>query len=331
MDYLREKVVEQARSWLGRNEKDKSFREIINVYNNNVSKTPRKIKMDYKWPWCACFWSAVAFNLGYESVMPVEMSCSELISQAKKSGIWVENDGYVPLPGDAVLYDWNDDGKGDCVGPPDHVGIVEYVNAKAGYFVVIEGNYDDSVKRRTVLINGLHVRGFITPKYTYKKYSIEIQNGGKTVDTVAHEVISGIWGNGDIRVNSLKEYGYDPKEIQKRVNEILNGDAIKSTTSKQNDNRPTEQKITASATAKKFAKSVSGTYVTTADLYLRHDSGTNKKAICLIPKGFKAQCYGYYNLEVKNLNTYVKWLYIQVKINGVLYTGFSCGTYLKKV
>lgn len=331
MDYFREKVVEKARSWIGKNEADGSYKEIIDVYNKNVSKTPRKLKMLYSWPWCACFWSAVAFSLGYEKIVPVEMSCAELVKISKKKGIWVEDDTYIPLPGDAILYDWSDSGKGDCVGPPDHIGIVEYVNKKSGYIVVIEGNYSNSVKRRTVSINGVHIRGFITPEYVYKKTDLTYMEKGKDVDTVAREVISGVWGNGEDRKNNLKQFGYDPKAVQDRVNEILNGSADKPSTSKPDQNRPTENKITASTKAKKFAKSVSGTYVTTSNVYLRNDSGSNKKALCLIPKNTKVSCYGYYNLEVKSKTQNIKWLYIQVVINDVLYTGFSCGTYLRKV
>lgn len=328
MDYLRDKVVEKARSWLGKNEKERTHIEIINIYNKHRDKTPRKIAMSYDWPWCACTWSAIAFSLGYEAIMPVEMSCSALIDIAKKMGIWVEDDAYVPLPGDAVLYDWGDDGKNDCVGPPDHIGVVEYVNKKTGTFIVIEGNYHDAVARRTMLLNGRYIRGFITPKYTYKTDHIEQKSGGKTVDVIAQEVIAGIWGIGQERKDQLSAYGYDPVKIQNRVNEILNGGANKGTTPKEDSIRPTEKKVTAVATAKKYAKSVVGTYTVTAmsGLYLRNDSGTNKKALCLIPMGTKVRCYGYYNL-VSNK----KWLYIQAPVSGVLYTGFASGDYLRKV
>lgn len=43
----------------------------------------------------------------------------------------------------------------------------------------------------------------------------------KTVDEVAKEVIDGKWGNGEDRVNALKDAGYDPNEVQKKVNELL--------------------------------------------------------------------------------------------------------------
>ena len=49
----------------------------------------------------------------------------------------------------------------------------------------------------------------------------EIQNGGKSVDELAKEVIAGKWGNGDDRKNRLTDAGYSYDEVQKRVNEML--------------------------------------------------------------------------------------------------------------
>ena len=43
----------------------------------------------------------------------------------------------------------------------------------------------------------------------------------KSVTAVAKEVIAGKWGNGVVRRNALMRAGYDPDEIQKRVNELL--------------------------------------------------------------------------------------------------------------
>ena len=40
--------------------------------------------MEYSWPWCACTWSALAIKLGYTDIMPIEISCPELIIAAKK-------------------------------------------------------------------------------------------------------------------------------------------------------------------------------------------------------------------------------------------------------
>lgn len=69
-------------------------------------------------------------------------------------------------------------------------------------------------------------------------------------------------------------------------------------------------------------KSLSGIYVITASaLRLRTGAGTDKKILLEMPRGEKAQCYGYYtNAEG------VKWLYIVYK--GIV--GFASGKYLKK-
>ena len=43
----------------------------------------------------------------------------------------------------------------------------------------------------------------------------------KSIDEIAKEVLDGKWGNGDERVKRLKEAGYDPEAVQKKVNELL--------------------------------------------------------------------------------------------------------------
>jgi lysozyme len=43
----------------------------------------------------------------------------------------------------------------------------------------------------------------------------------KSVDQIAREVIHGFWGNGNDRILHLKQAGYDPIQIQKRVNQLL--------------------------------------------------------------------------------------------------------------
>jgi len=160
----RSKVVKLAQSWLGKNEADGSFKEIIDIYNNFNGKLPRGAKMLYTWAWCACTWSALAIKLGYTDIMPIEISCFYLIKKAQEMGIWQENDAYVPKPGDAILYDWDDNGAGDNHGAPDHVGVVEKVVGNK--IVVIEGNCSNAVKRRELSVNGRYIRGYITPRYT---------------------------------------------------------------------------------------------------------------------------------------------------------------------
>jgi len=47
----------------------------------------------------------------------------------------------------------------------------------------------------------------------------------KSVDEVAEEVLHGVWGNGNERINRLTEAGYNYKEVQAKVNAMLSGKA----------------------------------------------------------------------------------------------------------
>lgn len=324
MKYSRQKVVDLANSWVGRKESDGSHKYIIDIYNT-MKSLPRGTKMQYTWAWCACTWSALAVYLNYLAIIPVEISCYYLVEVAKKMGVWVENDAHVPKPGDGILYDWDDSGVGDNTGSPDHVGTVTYVNKEAGYMVVTEGNYSNAVKKRTISLNGKFIRGFICPKYDNEVVSEPEKESGKTVKEVAHEVIAGEWGDGSARKKVLEEKGYNYSEVQAEVNRILNGSATQPKQEEQNQNQPVEKKVSSTCYARFKDASLAGTYKTTAKLYCRNDAGTNKKALCLIPKGTEVKCYGYYSKA-----NGVKWLYIQFKIDGIQYTGFSSINYLKK-
>ena len=67
----RKAVVDLATSWIGKNEADGSFKEIIDIYNSFAGPLPRNTKMDYSWAWCAATWSALAIKLGYTDIMPI--------------------------------------------------------------------------------------------------------------------------------------------------------------------------------------------------------------------------------------------------------------------
>lgn len=161
---MRKKAVYLFCSWVGKNEKDGSYKEIIDIYNSK-KPYPRGARMQYYYPWCACTWSAVAIKLGLTQIMPIEISCGELIKKAKEMGIWVEDDSYVAQPGDGILYDWDDDGKGDNTGWPDHIGMIVSADKRSKKFKVVEGNKNDAVDYRIISFNGKNIRGFITPKY----------------------------------------------------------------------------------------------------------------------------------------------------------------------
>lgn len=163
------KVVEQARAWLGNKEGSAGHKAIIDVYNAH-KPLARGYKVKYTDSWCATFVSAVAIKLGYTDIIPTECGCGKMIELFKKLGAWVENENRTPNPGDVIFYDWQDNGRGDNTGNPDHVGIVEKVTN--GKIIVIEGNHDgtdadriDGVERREISVNGRYIRGYGVPKY----------------------------------------------------------------------------------------------------------------------------------------------------------------------
>ena len=173
MSCTRSKIVSLAQSWVGLKESDGSHKKIIDIYNTQ-EKLPRNYRMEYDQPWCACTASALAVACNAADIIPTEVSCGNLIELAKAKGIWVENDAYVPAPGDFMLYDWQDTGKGDNTGWPDHIGIVEAVVGKD--ITIIEGNYKDAVGRRSKEVDGLYIRGYITPHYDAEQVSKPVHN-----------------------------------------------------------------------------------------------------------------------------------------------------------
>lgn len=328
----RQAVVNQARSWVGRNEKDGSFKLIVDIYNSHMPYA-RGTKMQYSWEWCACFCSAVDIALGYASVMPLEIGVGEMILLAMNAGIWQEADNYLPKPGDRIVYDWKDSGKLDNLGWPNHIGIIETVNVSSGYMTVIEGNKNSAVGVRTININGRYIRGFITPKYDDETASVP-QVVGQPVTTIAREVIAGQWGAGSQRKAQLESAGYNYQEIQNEVNRILNTPIVPvpipaapapvAPVLPIPNASNSIKKVVASCSARKLNTGYARSYITTANLYCRDDAGTNKMALCQIPKGTVVNCYGYYTPF--NGST---WLYIQFTLGNTQYTGFSSKEFLK--
>lgn len=218
--YDRTKVIEQARAWLGCNEADGTHKKIIDIYNTQ-NPLPRRYKVQYTDAWCATFVSAVAVKLGYTAIIPCECSCNYMIQGFKNLGCWVENDAYTPKPADVIFYDWQDSGSGDNVGSSDHVGYVD--SCDGVNIVVIEGNKNNAVERRTLKVNSRYIRGFGVPKYNTESTNNNANNNKKSVEEVAREVIAGLWSTGEERKTRLVNAGYDYNAVQSRVNAILSG------------------------------------------------------------------------------------------------------------
>ena len=166
---LRNKVVQTARSYLGSKEADGSHRKIIDGYNAH-KPLARGYLVKYTDAWCATFVSFVGIVCGLTDIMPTECGCGAMIELYKKKGRWQENDAYRPQPADVIMYDWDDNGVGDCTGYPEHVGIVEAVDGNT--ITVIEGNMSNRVGERALQVNGRYIRGYCLPDYASKAGSV---------------------------------------------------------------------------------------------------------------------------------------------------------------
>lgn len=226
---IREKVVNIAKEWLGCKESNGTHKKIIDIYNS-IKPLPRGYKVKYNDAWCATFVTAVGIKAGLSSIIPRECGCGKMIELYKDAGRWQESDGYTPSAGDVIFYDWQDNGKGDNTGNPDHVGIVHSV---AGNTIkVIEGNKNNAVEYRNLTVNGKYIRGYGLPDYASMATAEEPKapETTKSVAEVAKEVLAGKWGNGTTRKAKLEAAGYNYTEVQAAANALVKGGSGSSTT-----------------------------------------------------------------------------------------------------
>ena len=162
----REALVDTACGWVGVREDDGSHHFIIDLYNS-ITPLPQDYRVTYDDAWCAAFVSAAALEADMTDILPPECSCSRQIKLFQDLGRWEEDDGYLPLPGDIIYYDWDLPRSIDCTGWPEHVGIV--VGTYGPYIRVVEGNMDDGFAGyRTILRNDWCIRGYGLPDYAAK-------------------------------------------------------------------------------------------------------------------------------------------------------------------
>lgn len=177
------------RDWVGLKRSDRSHKIIIDTYNSH-KPLARGYKVTYTDAYCATTVSAAAIKAGLTDIIPTECGCGQMIELLKKLGSWQENDAYRPELGDIIFYDWQDTGRGDNKGWPDHVGIVEKVSGNV--ITVIEGNLNGAVDRRAIKVDGKYIRGYGVPDYLSKADQTEAD---KPADS-----------SGSIRIGDIVEF-----------------------------------------------------------------------------------------------------------------------------
>lgn len=180
----------------------------IGVRESPAGSNRQKYGKAYGWDgvaWCAIFVWWCFHKAGVEKLLPTKTaSCWQMMDAAKKAGLWVTS-GY--HPGDVLIYKF---------GASYHTGICESVSGNT--VTAIEGNTGinnnangGAVMRRKRSV--AFVKGAVRPKY----------DATKPFQLVAQEVVDGAWGNGDARVQRLQAAGYNPADVQKRVNALCKG------------------------------------------------------------------------------------------------------------
>ena len=157
-----------------------------------------------QYPWCAAFVSWLfRFN---QTLCPKTASCANMLEWFEKKGQIVKT----PKPGDIVFFKYSTNNR-----RTNHVGIV--VSASGKIINTIEGN--TSVKSQD---NGGCVmqrnRTSNIVAYARPKYEV-----ARDINSIALEVIDGKWGSGNDRKQRLEKAGYNYREVQDKVNEILKG------------------------------------------------------------------------------------------------------------
>lgn len=150
-------AIKVMKDWIGTDK-----RKIIDLYNSH-KPLARGYAVRYNDAWCdttisACFIKLNAVDL----IGGTECGVEKHIALFKKKGIWNEDGTITPKPGDIICYNWDDSTQPND-GVADHIGLVEAVNARE--VSVIEGNYNDAVRRRVIPIGWGYIRGYASPKY----------------------------------------------------------------------------------------------------------------------------------------------------------------------
>ena len=194
-------MINTARQYLGINEFQKQ--KLMDYYNSKIYPlidNDRKYKIQPNDNWCAMFCSVIAHKIGLtKDNFPFEVSVFYMTRNAKRMGIFTTDLNKAQV-NDLVVYDWKAD------GTLNHVGILQEIGKD--YIKVLEGNYSNTVKVRTVKMPNSEVYGYI---------KLNIGNDAD-IEQLARNVINGAYGYGEDRKKAL---GVNYEAVQKRVNEIL--------------------------------------------------------------------------------------------------------------
>ncbi len=141
-------MLDQAASYSGLNENQD--REKLMEITGQSDIDPSKSK------WCAAFaMNLMQDNKVLDTAGLENINYTPTIKEwAEEKGIYKKPEDYTPKPGDAIMFDWEANGK-----KVDHIGLVTEV--KDGKVTTIEGNKDDAVGERTISLDSNLIDGYV--------------------------------------------------------------------------------------------------------------------------------------------------------------------------
>ena len=218
---LRQKVANIINAWVGATKGSAKHLEILEIYNTH-RPLARGYTVKVTDAYCATTASAAYIKAGIAEYTGTECGVEKYTLVAKGLGIWVEDDAHAPKIGDACVYDWDDNGVGDCTGAGDHIGIVTATGG--GKFTVTEGNMSGGkVGKRTMAVNGKYIRGFICPDFAAiaKKISAAETPAASQASAIRHTVVAG-----DTLGKIARKYGTTVEKLAE-INRIKNPNLIR--------------------------------------------------------------------------------------------------------
>ena len=182
---LRRLVADTIQAWIGATKGSALHADILAVYNG-YKPLARGYTMQTNDAYCAATVSAAYIRAGIAAWTGTECGVEKFTLVAKARGIWVEDDAHVPAVGDACVYDWDDNGVGDCTGSADHIGIVTASNGTT--FTVTEGNMSGGVVgTRKMAVNARYIRGFICPDFAAIAAELSGKNESEDIENMSKE------------------------------------------------------------------------------------------------------------------------------------------------
>lgn len=204
-------ILNIMRSWLGYSESNGKFKQIIDLYNSH-KPLARGYAVQYDDEWCDATVSAAAIKAGAVDLIGTECGVEEHVNIFIKKGIWIEDGTITPLPGDVIVYNWDDNTQPND-GYSDHIGYVESVSGRN--ITAIEGNKGKAVARRALIVGDGNIRGYARPKYAKSSGGTGsgTQEGGGVYMFSVNTVKSGDSGNHVLLVQEiLKARGFKGKD-----------------------------------------------------------------------------------------------------------------------